>query len=514
VTPHPTVPRRSPSRTAAAALAGLTVAALAAGCTLGPASGQWAPLPAGTAAPGPSPEAPPVPVPAIPGGSSPVADPVYPDYGNPALDVLHYDLKLRWSPTDKRLTGTATLKIRAAANTDDLVLDLHGALTVDKVTVDGASARSTHEDDDLTVALPDPLAVDDQTTLVVTYHGTPREVSMPSNRGDAARGLGLRPEADGSLWTMQEPYGAFTWYPVTDHPSDEALYDISVTVPEGWSGIANGQLMSTTTGSGGRVTFHWHSADPVASYLTTLAVGRYKKITDTGPRGIPLTYWLRTGEDEELEDVARRTPELLSWLEERFGPYPFPSAGAVWVESDSAMETQQMVTMGGDITQGLTDPEQAEAYMTEVLLHEYAHQWFGNAVTPRDWRAVWLSEGFAMFAEGEWLVDQGFVPRERFIEFMREDDRRSRREAGPPGRWKPDHFAENNIYVGPALMLHELRAELGERRFYAMARDWVQTQRNQPVDRETFTAFVNKHTGQNFTELIDLWLDSPTTPPR
>jgi aminopeptidase N len=311
---------------------------------------------------------------------------------------------------------------------------------------------------------------------------------------------------------MQEPYGAFTWYPVTDQPSDEALYDIAVTVPSGWSGIANGELVKTTKSKSG-VTFLWRSEDPVASYLTTLAIGKYKKITDTGPHGLPLTYWLREGEDEKFESVVRRTPELLSWLENRYGPYPFSSGGVVMVASNSAMETQQMVTMGAEIANGLTDPEQVDAYMAEVLLHEYSHQWFGDAVTPRDWRGVWLSEGFAMYTEGEWVVDEGFVSRSRFVEYLREDDRRSRSEAGPPGNWKADHFAENNIYVGPALMLHAMRERLGDDGLNKLARDWVQTQLNKPVDRETFTAFVRAHEAdQDFTALINRWLDSPSTP--
>jgi hypothetical protein len=119
-----------------------------------------------------------------------------------------------------------------------------------------------------------------------------------------------------------------------------------------------------------------------------------------------------------------------------------------------------------------------------------------------------------MYTEGEWVVDQGYVTRSRFIDYLREDDRQSRGEAGPPGHWKADHFAENNIYVGPALMLHQIRDQIGEESLNAMARDWVQTQLNKPVDRETFTAFVNAHTHRDFTAEINLWLDSPTTPER
>ncbi len=127
------------------------------------------------------------------------------------------------------------------------------------------------------------LAKDARATLVVRYSGTPRTVPMPSGRGDFPEGVGLRAAAGGEAWTMQEPYGAFTWYPANDHPSDEAVYDVAVTVPKGWAGVAHGQLIRVETGEAGD-TYHWRAVDPVASYLATLAAARYTRVDDTGPR--------------------------------------------------------------------------------------------------------------------------------------------------------------------------------------------------------------------------------------
>jgi aminopeptidase N len=372
--------------------------------------------------------------------------------------------------------------------------------------VDLAAVTPSWEGDDL--VLPSAAVADRVVVIDVAYHGSPRTVPMRSGRGDFDEGLGLRSTVDGEAWTMQEPYGASTWYPVNDLVSDEAIYDVSVTVPAGWSGVAAGALADVRHGDG-QDTFRWTSADPVAAYLMTLAVGRYTRIDDTGPRGLPLTYWLRTGRDEAYESAVRRTPELLGWLEDRFGPYPFSSAGVVLVDSESAMETQQMVTYGAHLRSGPGDEEQ----VVEVLLHEYAHQWFGDAVTPTDWNGMWLNEGFAMYAEMLWTIDQGTVSEASWVSFARGQDQALRGRAGPPGRPDPDHFGESNVYLGPALMLREIHRAVGDDAFFAFATDWVQTQRNRPVDRATFTSFVNRHTGRDFTALVDAWLDSPTTPP-
>lgn len=446
------------------------------------------------------------------GRSEVVPDPLYPDYGNPSLDVLAYGLDLAWDPETEELAGVATLLIRAVTDVSEITLDFSNQYTVDSVTVDGAPVTPEWAGSDLRVAYE--LDADQRVTLVVSYRGTPKPVPMPSQRSDFAEGLGLRVTARGEVWTMQEPYGASTWYPVNDMPSDEAVYDIRVTVPEGLAGVASGTFLGQQTtrpsviwpGSA-TTTFHWRSNDPVAAYLTTLAIGEYTMISDESEDGIPLTYWLRTGRDEGLEPAMRRSPELLAWLTERFGPYPFPSAGVVVVESTSAMETQQMITFGGDLG-WLTD----EDTIAEVLLHEYAHHWFGDAVTPTDWTGLWLNEGWAMYCELLWVIDQGLAPEESVIAWALDSDRRSRAAAGPPGRFDPDRFAENNVYVGPALMLYAIHREIGDEAFFALGRDWVQQRRNTQVDRAEFTAFVNEHTGRDFTALIDAWLDSPTTP--
>jgi aminopeptidase N len=178
----------------------------------------------------------------------------------------------------------------------------------------------------------------------------------------------------------------------------------------------------------------------------------------------------------------------------------------VLVDSESAMETQQMVTLGALIGNG------SPAYLEVIIVHELAHQWFGNAVTPRDWRAVWLNEGFAMYIQGLWEIEDGRITQERWLSQARSVDGRSRATAGPPGGWDANHFGESNIYFGPALMLHAIHEEIGDDKFFAMARDWVQSQRHRPVDRAGFTAFVNRHTGRDYTALINRWLDSPTTP--
>jgi aminopeptidase N len=432
-------------------------------------------------------------------GRAPVADPIYPDYGNPGIDVTHYGLDLSWDPGARKLTGTATLALRAVGALASVSLDFSDAYQVTRSTLDGAAVPADVKGHKLVVA--HALAQGATATLVVAYTGKPTTVPMPSHRTDIEP-LGLTVTKDGSLWTMQEPYGSSTWYPSNDQPSDKALYDIAVTVPAGWSAIASGSPGPVDGG-----TFHYGSTVPVASYLTTLAVGHYDKETATGPHGLPLTYWFPTGTPDGLKKVVRQGPAQLTWLEGHLGAFPFPSTGVLVVPSDSAMETQQMVTLGA-----LADSPGFGDQLDADLTHEYAHQWFGDDVTPTTWQDLWLNEGFAEYLQFRYQNERDHVDMDSWAAQMRAADAKLRKQAGPPGHPDPDAFAEGNVYLCPALMLWQITKKIGDDKFFAMARAWATDNAGGNQDRAGFIAFVDKFTGQDFTSLINSWLDSPTTP--
>lgn len=436
------------------------------------------------------------------GQSTPVTDPIYPAFGNDGIDVLHYGLELSWVPETKTLTGQATLRLRATRDLTEIKLDLSQRFQLDGITLDGAASAGAVAADKLTVDRA--LKQGDHATLVVKYRGTPAPVKAPTSRGDF-EALGLTTTPEGGLWTMQEPYGAFTWYPVNDQPSDKALYDISITVPEGWAGVAGG----TPAGQEG-TKFKYTTADPVSSYLTTLAVAKYAKETAAGPDGLPITYWFRPGADDNLMKTVRNTPRYLEWLQSKFGKYPFPSAGVVIVPTTSAMETQQMVTMGSPRA---SSPSQNAPYWEGIVVHELAHHWFGDTVTTSTWNDLWLNEGWAMYAQYLFQNERDHVSDTEFEKLLRAQDSSLRSRFGPPGRADPRDFGRSNMYVCPALMLHQIRRKIGNEAFFAFAKGWAADNRNAVKDRSGFISYLNSRTGTDFTDLVNSWLDSPTTPP-
>ena len=164
-------------------------------------------------------------------------------------------------------------------------------------------------------------------------------------------------------------------------------------------GVANGELESRETVDGLEVT-EWHLAEPAASYLVTVAFGDYVTAEDTSASGVPISSGCRADHEPRPTSCSRITVDSVDWTEDKLGPYPFDSLGFLFVHSTSGMETQTMITLG------LTE----YATSQPVLVHEVVHQWWGDQVTPRDWRDLWMSEGMTMYLQVLWESENGGAP--------------------------------------------------------------------------------------------------------
>ena len=446
--------------------------------------------------PGPAPDVPPAAELAA-AESAPREDSVYPKVGDPGVDALHYALDLTWLPEERTLEGVETVTFRATVDADSFRLDLGAPLTVSALEVDGEPADFEHPDKDLVVQRP--VRADQEYTLRLAYSGTPDPVPAPTTRSDfSTTGWTITPT--GEVWTMQEPYGAFTWYAVNDQPADKALYDFTITVAAPWTGVANGTMTSKETVDGNTVT-SFHLAEPAASYLITIAIGDYAVRRAETAGGVPLTYWALRSQPGAFRDLrfARRA---IGWIERKLGPYPFASAGILLTDSESGMETQTLVTLG--------DTEYARS--PGVIVHEMVHQWYGDLVTPTDWRDVWMNEGMTMYLQ---LVYESETSGRSLDAQMREVasyDQQLRDQAGPPGAYDASEFGQTNIYYCPAVMWHELRRKVGDEEFWRLTREWPRVHAYGNATRDQWFDWVEAETGLELTAFFEAWIMGETTP--
>ncbi|MEU9055385.1 M1 family metallopeptidase [Streptomyces sp. NPDC048384] len=429
-------------------------------------------------------------------GASGVRDPYFPKAGNGGYDVTHYDLDLAYDPDDRRLTGTAEITARAGKDLSAFDLDLKG-MDVERVTVEGERARWSRSGQEVVVRPRDELGEGETFRLTVRYSGTPQTITDPDGSEE-----GWLPTADGAL-ALGEPTGSMAWFPGNHHPSDKASYDIAVTVPKGLQVVSNGELAERTTG-GGRTTFHWRAAEPMASYVATLAIGDYdiRRSSVPGAAGsaLPVYTAVAPSQARSSREVLARLPEIVEWAEYNFGPYPFSSTGAIVARENAsayALETQNRPVFPG-------------APGTELLVHELAHQWFGNSVTPESWRDMWLNEGFATYAEWLWQEDNGGDSAQETFDALYDhgEDEYEDLWSFPPAKPRSAaHISGEPVYQRGAMVLHKIRQAVGDDTFYDIVQGWTAEHRHGSADTGDFTAYVEKTApDEDFTSVWEDWL--------
>jgi aminopeptidase N len=438
-----------------------------------------------------------------PGGSG-VRDPYFPGAGNSGYDVTHYGLDLGYDPDDRHLTGTAEITARADKDLSAFDLDLWG-MDVERVTVEGERARWSRNGQELVVRPHDELDKGETFRLTVRYSGTPQTITDADGSEE-----GWLPTADGAL-ALGEPTGSMAWFPGNHHPSDKASYDISVTVPEGLQVVSNGELTDRTSDDG-RTTFHWRTADPMASYLAALAIGDYDIRRSTVPvtanSALPVYTAVAPSQADPSRKVLAELPEIMEWAEYNFGPYPFSSTGAIVTrEGDAgyALETQNRPVFPG-------------APGTELFVHELAHQWFGNSVTPKSWRDMWLNEGFATYAEWLWQEDDGGDSAQETFDALYdhgEDDHKDLWSFPPAKPTSAAHISDAPVYQRGAMVLHKIRQTVGDDTFYDIVQGWAADHRHGNADTADFTAYVEKMApDEDFDGIWEDWLYGDGKPDR
>lgn len=495
------------------AVAGLSVVAL-----VGPAAaGFGAPSAAGQGAPGAGGSR-------YSAGADGSGDPYFPFDGNGGYDVRDYALDLRYAPpTDPavltgRLTGVATITLRATQDLRSLNFDLRG-LDVTSVRVNGKAVSpagsqrkdraqwSLQQDDanrywELTVGLQPKLKAGQTARVVVAYAG---DTGQPVDTTGAL--YGWVTTADGAL-VVNEPDGAATWYPVNDDPEDKATYTFRITVPAGKAAVANGLPAKRPVTTAGWTTWTWRASDPMSSYLATASVGDFAVSRDVGPGGLPIINAIDDGVTGEAlaETTAALAlqPQMIAFLQDRFGDYPFEAFGAI-VDDDSvdyALETQ-------------TRPVYSEVADEYTVVHELGHQWFGNSVSPTDWSDIWLNEGWATYIEWLWGENQGTATlADQFddtVAYLDANDGWALNIADPG----PDNLFANPVYLRGAAALSALRSEIGDDAFFAGARLWLTRYTTSNAATADFEAVMESSSGRQLDAFFDDWLrdgDRPAMP--
>ncbi len=438
-------------------------------------------------------------------GSPGIGDPYYPDYGNGGYDVGHYDIRLRYQPDTDQLTGTTT--ILATATADLAQFDLDFVLDASSVRVNNRPATFVRQGDhELVVTPARPVVSGQAMTIVVQYSGTPSTVT--------AEGFTAWVHTHDGALAEGEPEIAWWWFPSNDHPRDKATFDISVLVPNGTSVLSNGRLTQRALPElPGWSRWTWRETQPMATYLAFMDIGQYNITTDTSADGTPIiTAYSADLASVDYGDTARsdveRTDEVVNWESSIFGPYPFDARGGVVVAPGTlnyALENQTRPVYDARFWRN------ADAMY--VVVHENAHEWFGDSVSVENWQDIWLNEGFATYAEWLWSEKQGEGTAQELFDFTYAqhpaDDPFWQVKIGDPG--VADLFSDP-VYDRGAMALHQLRLAVGDDAFFTILRTWAAQHRYGTGDIAQFRALAEQVSGKDLAALFTTWLYTTTRP--
>ncbi|MFI8190226.1 M1 family metallopeptidase [Streptomyces sp. NPDC085946] len=443
--------------------------------------------------------------PAVPLG---VGDRLFPYLGNPGYDVTSYDLAFHYSGTnDRPLDAVTTIDARATTDLDRVNLDFaHG--TVRSVEVDGEPAAFGSSGEDLVITPEDPPSEGDRMRITVRHTSDPRPAK--DREGGwlrTADGLALANQAD----------AAHLVFPCNDHPSDKALFTVRVTAPDGHTAVASG-LPTGVDRAGGTTTWTYRTRHPMATELAQVSIGRSTVLHRTGPDGLPVRDVVPTRHRAALEPWLAKTPDQIAWMEEKVGRYPFETYGLLMadVSTGFALETQTLSLFEREM---FTDDAYPEWYVDSVMVHELAHQWFGNSVSPRTWSDLWLNEGHATWYEALYAEEKAGKPLEQRMKAAYGASDRWRAAGGPPAAPKAPEPGRKtgifraNVYDGAALVLYALRQEIGRPAFERVERAWVGLHRDGTAGTGDFVRLASQTAGRDLGPFLQGWLYGEKTPP-
>ena len=388
-----------------------------------------------------------------------------PDLVADEIDVRRYDIDLDVFPEEEMISGSVGLKAAFVAPAESISLNMNSQwLEVDSIS--GPVDEYTHTSDRLHIRFDRRFEIDENVRIQIFYHGSPRTSHSNSLYFDWGTHGGYP-----MITIISEPYGARCWWPCKDRPDDKAdTVHFSITVPDPLFAASNGKLVSVQQPAGGRARYTWHEDYPIATYLVSMEIANYVTLSDTfiTDEGdtLPIYYYIFPDDINDLDMLLNTIPtlELFSRL---FGPYPFMNekyainahgpAGAIENQTCTSLHPAYM---SGDIG-------------FDVLIHELAHQWWGDMVTCDSFHHVWLNEGFAVYSNALWYeATEGFESYQQYMLDQRywgsgtvyvED----------LSNW-PMIFHLGLIYKKASFVLHMLRHVVGDETFFMGLRNYRQ----------------------------------------
>jgi aminopeptidase N len=419
--------------------------------------------------------------------------------GNAGYDVESYNLKLHYEAKSHGIKSARVIvRARTLQRLTEFSLDAKSGLAIQKVRVNGHRARFRHSRGKLHISRFGDIGSGSRLTARVAYSGKPKPLRDKSGRGR----FGWLPTR-GGIVTYSEPDGTSTWVPSNDVFYDKAVWRMDVTVPRGLLAVSTGQLLKKARTSHGHTRTVWRTSTPIQSYAQVLAIDEFS-YRKGRIAGIPSFVAVSRYAGISVSEMTRRTRHAIKWLTARLGKYPYPQTGAIVVSGgNSAMETAGRPTYSD------------QRYYTSqaTVVHEQAHQWFGNLITASFAKDMWLHEGFATYLENVESAARrnrslDDVVHDQYVVDGWERGSHNQFQKVPLADPTPRYLLNTTVYFRGQAAVHALRLELGNREFWSALRKLVDTRPGRSTDTAKVVQQLEQFTGRDLSGWAKTWVYS------
>lgn len=409
------------------------------------------------------------------------------------IDILHYDISVELINNEEKIKGKTAITFFPKKPTDEFVLNFYDNMKVKNIKLNGKNTDYEHDDYHLKIMCEDKIS--DTSEVVIEYSGKPLLMGFSSFnfvKDDSGKVT--------SVYSLCEPVYSSTWFPCSDRPDDKVKMNIQITNDSNFISLSNGVLKKIEKYKS-KNTYFWQTDYPISTYLISLYSAPYKSFSDKfiyQSDTMKIDYYFYPENFENAKTDVEDHPKMLKIFSDMFGKYPFfkeKYAVAEFAWQYGAMEHQTITGISTNLISG-------RKLYTNYYIHELAHHWWGNAVGPKSWDDIWLSEGFATYSEALYFEQNGGARglQAKMRAFLDEDNFEG--VLGNPGR----NLFSHTIYNKGAWVLHMLRYEMGDSAFFKTLKVYFNKYKYKNASIEDFKNICEEVSGKELGWFFKQWI--------
>lgn len=433
-------------------------------------------------------------------------------------DVTYYHLDVKIDPENKSIEGSNTMTFNVIEDTRLIQVDLFENMEIDQIKLDGKKKLAyTRAFGAVFIELPANLSKGSSHSISIEYQGQPQEAKKPPWDG----GFVWANDSTGNPWVAVtcQGTGASLWWPNKDHQSDEPdSMMISITVPKGLENISNGRLRQVSKAKKGWTKYDWFVSNPINNYNVTTNIGKFAHfgevyIPESGDT-LTMDYYVIPQELEKAKRQFAQAKPMMEFFYKYFGPYPFVEDGYKLIQSPHlGMEHQSAVAYGNRYLNGYNGTASSEEGLTFdfIILHETAHEWWGNNITSNDIADMWVHESFGAYSEGLYVEHlYGYESGMSYINAKKQNVRNNSPIMGPFG---VNHEGSGDMYDKGQLVLNTLRHVIdNDELWFEILKELNLEYKHQSIDGQQIFDFIEEKTGMDLDYFFDQYFRNTKLP--